>query len=228
VEFSPDDQTGYTDGSRIQDYKAAAGYRSSQGLGTYAMVVDAELLSLAIGLEEVYRTLASDSQGGITRILNLKRYKPSSWIEQRCQAAGKGADVTLIWVKGHNGVKGNEEANYRAKLEALNGSLLQKPNLATPASIKQAHPLYQHSSPVKSWDRQALKGLTYIVTDRGPFRHWLHHIGKAGDGKCKCGVTQNSAHITECGEVGDGKRRKIEEIWTDQAWCAEVYQFLSE
>jgi len=113
--------------------------------------------------------------------------------ETHCQKAAEGKACTLTRVKGHSGVKGNEEANYRGTMTVLTGRFLHRRNITTPAGIKQAHRLYQPSTPVKNWNRQALRGLTYIVTDRGPFKHWLHQIGRAEDGNCRCG----EIHISE-------------------------------
>jgi len=52
------------------------------------------------------------------------------------------------------------------------------------------------------WDRDELRGLTYLHTDKGPMRHWLFKIGKAKDPRCKCGETQNAAHLLTSGCVG--------------------------
>lgn len=40
------------------------------------------------------------------------------------------------------------------------------------------------------------------------FKSWVYQIGRAEDWTCTCGVRQNGANIQECGEVGDGGRRK--------------------
>ena len=39
-------------------------------------------------------------------------------------------------------------------------------SLATPAGIRQAYPLFRREAQMK-WDREELRGLTYLHTDRG-------------------------------------------------------------
>jgi len=114
-------------------------------------------------------------------------------------------------VKGHSG--GSEAANERAKNTLMRGRWMSEPSLATPAGIRQAYPLY-HRVPHMKWPREELRGLTYLHTDRGPMRAWLHQIGRAEDPYCTCGETQNAAHLMEGGCVG-GKKRKWEDIWSD-------------
>jgi len=99
------------------------------------------------------------------------------------------------------------------------------PSLATPAGIRQAYPLYSRPPHMK-WNREELRGLTYLHTGQGPDAAWLHKTRKAEDPFCICGETQNAAHLMEGGCVG-GKRRRWEEIWTDREFCAEVVKFLS-
>ena len=75
------------------------------------------------------------------------------------------------------------------------------------------------------WDRDELRGLTYLHTDRGPQRAWLHKIGRAEDPRCTCGEVQNAAHLLVAGCVG-GKKRVWEDIWQDRSFCGEVARFL--
>ncbi|RPB18667.1 hypothetical protein L211DRAFT_718874 [Terfezia boudieri ATCC MYA-4762] len=50
------------------------------------------------------------------------------------------------------------------------------------------------------WNRHALSAYTWLRTDRGPQRYWLHRIGKADTSSCQCGHhTENGFHIVfEC------------------------------
>ena len=48
-----------------------------------------------------------------------------------------------MWVKGHQGVEGNEEADRRAGMGVEMGWRLQKIGTATPAGIKQEFPIYR-------------------------------------------------------------------------------------
>ena len=61
------------------------------------------------------------------------------------------------------------------------------------------------------WDRQAARGLSYVVADRGQSTVWLYKIGRVVHPRCECGTDQNSVHLRECrlvGYEGDGEWRK--------------------
>ena len=103
------------------------------------------------------------------------------------------------------------------------------PDIATPAGIRQAYQIHGVSEQVRDWDREALKGLTYITTGRGPTGSWLKTIGKTEEGRC--GVCeertlQNGAHLLSCSGVGDGKGRTLEEAAEDMEWCRAVVRAL--
>jgi len=44
-------------------------------------------------------------------------------------------------------------------------------DIVTPAGIRQAFPLHSKAPDHLKWSRVALRGLTYLVTDKGPQRH---------------------------------------------------------
>ena len=48
----------------------------------------------------------------------------------------------MTWVKGHTGVKGNEEADMRARWEVEMGRRMQKKVIATLWGIKQEFPIF--------------------------------------------------------------------------------------
>jgi len=48
----------------------------------------------------------------------------------------------LMWVKGHDGVEGNEAADARAKEAVEMGWRMHKPDIVTPAGIRQAFRLH--------------------------------------------------------------------------------------
>ena len=55
----------------------------------------------------------------------------------------------FVWVKGHSGIRGNEEADIKAAETVEIGKQLQKPDIATPAGIRQAFPLHRKSKYLK-------------------------------------------------------------------------------
>ena len=217
----------WTDGSRIDGIAAGATRTEGIYLGEWATVADAEEAGVMKAWEEC-EVVALDSQGVIQRISNLKYANPRSWIEEELVARMKEKPRTLMWVKGHSGVEGNEEADKRAKREVEMGQRSQKPMIATPAGIKQQFPIYPKAPAHLRWRPRALKGLVYMVTDKGPQRQWMWEIGKEEEQWCVCDrwTAQNAAHLMRCWWVGDGRGRKWEDMWKDEEWCEAVAEFI--
>jgi len=103
-------------------------------LGTMGTVADAEELGVALAWEE-HDIVALDSKGVIQRIQNLRDSQPRSWIEERLVQQMEDRPRTLMWVKGHNGVEGNERADARAKKQVKRGRRMHMPDIVTPAGI---------------------------------------------------------------------------------------------
>ena len=135
-----------------------------------------------------------------------------------------------MWVKGHDGVEGNELADVRAKEEVNRGNWMHKPDIVTPApaGIRQAYRLHGGTPKHLSWSRWAVRGLTYMVTDKGPQAQWLKTIGKVDDASCVCDgwTPQNAAHLYDCPWVGNGKGRTMTTMLKDEKWCEEVARFV--
>ena len=98
----------------------------------------------------------------------------------------------------------NEEADRKANIAAYGGRVMARPGKVTPAGIRQAFPIHTKPGHLK-WHRQSVKGLTYIVTDRGPMKAWQKVTGRAEDNRCSCGEVQNRVHLLRCPHIGDGK-----------------------
>ena len=149
---------------------------------------------------------------------------PRSWVELELLKA-MNSDCTLMCVRGHSGVSGNEMADRKAKLRAYGGRVMNQVSKITPAGIRQDHPIHSRP-PHLSWTRRQVKALTYVVTDRGPLKRWLFIIGRSTEQHCRCGETQNATHLRRCSQVGDKKGRSLEECRRDQEWCEAVADFL--
>jgi len=133
-----------------------------------------------------------------------------------------------MWVKGHDGVDGNEMADKRAKREVEWGERMLMPDIVTPAGIRQTYKLHGGTPAHLKWSRWALRGLTYMLTDKGPQAQWLATIGKVDRASCRCDgwTPQNAAHLYQCPRVGDGRGRTREEIMEDEEWCESLARFL--
>jgi len=156
----------------IDGRAAAATRKKGMYLGTVATVADAEELGISMAWEE-HDVVALDSKGVILRIQALRDQQPRSWIEERLVRQMMDRQRTLMWVKGHDGVQGNEEADARAKAEVKRGRRMHKPDIATPAGIRQQFRPHAKAPAHLRWNRTAIRGLTYMITDKGLQAQWL-------------------------------------------------------
>ena len=101
---------------------------------------------------------------------------------------------------------------------------MNRPDVATPAGVKQAHPLHPKAPKHIRWSTKAMKWLVYMVTDKGPQRQWLWEIGKTDEPQCMCDgwARPNAAQPQHCPWVRDGKGRSVEQMWGDEKWCGRV------
>jgi len=218
----------WTDGSRMEGRAAGATRDKGLYLGEWATVADAEEVGVMLAWEEGKEVVALDSRGVIQRIQNLQYDRPRSWIEEKLVEKMREKPRTLMWVKGHSGEKGNEEADRMARRAVDMGVRLMEKEIATPAGIKQQFPIYPKAPAHIGWSRTAGRGLVYMITDKGPQRQWMWEIGKEERQQCVCDgwTAQNAAHLMQCSWVGDGKGRTSEMVWEDEKWCEAVAEFI--
>jgi len=123
-----------------------------------------------------------------------------------------------------------KERNYGGinSLYMKMGKRMHKPDIVTPAGIRHAYRLHGKAPGHLKWNGMAIRGLAYMVTDKGPQANWLKEIGKTEDRSCPCDgwTPQNAAHLYMCPWVGDGKGRTRESIWKDEKWCEDLARFV--
>ena len=81
---------------------------------------------------------------------------------------------------------------------------------------------------VRNWNRNAFQGLTYIFTDKGPMKVWLHHLGEAEGHKCVRWIPQNAANLLRWERAGNGTWGSTVEAEKDEEWCEAVYDLLKK
>jgi len=157
-ELDKDRVEEWTDGSGMDGRAPTVTRDAAQYLGMMATIADAEALRVSMAWDTC-NVVALDSQGVIQRIQGLVFQAPRSWIEERLARQMAERSRVLMWVNGHNGTKGNEAADERAKREVWMGKRMHMPDIVTPAGIRQAHPLRAKAPAHLKWSRMAVRGL---------------------------------------------------------------------
>ena len=221
----------YTDGTGRGNHASAGTYSNTGSygayLGPYSTVTDAELKAIAIALDKHAPanniTICADSRAALAATLGLSKGAPCrSGIErelkrtlQRLEATG--VDVYLLWVRAHIGIEGNEKADRTAYAHSWEGDILNYTPTSTPAGIRQASKAIRQEWRTETsyrnksfYNSKALAAYTWMRTDKGPQRSWLHKIGKSDSPSCLCGHhTASGEHITFHCPTWDMQRRNL-------------------
>jgi len=208
------DATGvYTNGSMNEDGIVGGGCYVEGGkklggttLGKLATVWDGEVCGVRGALEDAPRDsnvlILSDSQAAIAAVKKAGRTGKArtrdlkvvmEGIRERQSRLGPKA-VSYGWVKAHNELHGNEEADRLAK-EATN--LYPEEPQITEGGLKQAWKRMREEERrvkgvgmgrVVKWNRKARVAYVQCRTGKGNLQAWRHKIGKTDDPESqKCG-----------------------------------------
>jgi len=211
----------YPDGSMNEDGVVGAGWHVEGGtqggvtLGKLATVWDSEVCRVRGALEDAPSNsnvlILSDSQAAIAAVKKAGRTGKARTnnlklvlmdIKERQARLGPNA-VSFGWVKAHNKLFGNEEADPLAKMAT---QLYPEDPQITEGGLKQAwRKIREEERRVKGagmgrvvrWNRKAR--VTYIQcrTGKGNLQAWRHKIGKIDNPECrKCGkYAETGKHV---------------------------------
>lgn len=194
-------------------------------------IFQAELLGIQMATEwiELQKDVTSsyaihvDSQAALLAIANRKTTNPLAiQIRKKLIFLKKTRKIDLHWVKGHAGLRGNERADYLAKIAAsykttidynsipiTRGKQLLKEyyesiwNLIYTKSNDAFHtkkfiPNIPYRLSLSLWPNHIT---TQFLTNHGPFKSYLHKMNKAASPYCNCPEKslQTALHLmTEC------------------------------
>lgn len=221
----------YTDGSKTDEGTAAAytmrttdgspATQWAQKLNPEATVFQAEMYALFEAINKA-RTIQqpvriySDSMSSLQAFKDpLTRHWPARLIRN---ILGSNPNIELSWVKAHEGVEGNEEADQLAK-NATKRDLIDC-HIPLPASwaktkfrngmmCKWQHRWEHHDKTgrkihevipkVKMKDRGWTRSLVMFFSEHGPFPAYLKRFRIITNDNCKCGTLGTVLHYaTQC------------------------------
>lgn len=144
-------------------------------------------------------------------------------------------ELALLILQLHIGIEGNEEADRLAAFASALGQISLQTSLVTEGGIRQLSKAQRSRAKTASgygvrrpeWNRHAMSAYTWLRTDRGPERQWLHKIGKEGQQHANAVTKHKSGrHIVfDCPEYSEQMKALGNiENWEDldrPIWIAE-------
>ncbi|KAJ4426135.1 hypothetical protein ANN_26944 [Periplaneta americana] len=206
-------------------------YTEARRLDNECSVFQAELLGIQMAVDWIQQqskdkisyAIHVDSQAALFAIANKRTTHPIAvYIRKKIITLKKSTHISLNWVRGHTGIRGNERADYLAKIAASYKSTIAYNSIpmsrakqllenyyiniwnATYINSEVAHhtkqfiPSIHHRLSLSLWPNYII---TQFLTNHGCFRTYLHRINKAPSPLCNCPEKspQTARHfLTEC------------------------------
>lgn len=229
----------YTDGSKTENGVGVGVYgpkcKITEALGTTPTIFQAEIFAIELCirqclLRDMRRTriyIYSDSQAALRALQSCTIKSKLVWnCLQLIKKLGTHNKVTLEWVPGHNGIKGNELADRLAKEGADSRFVGPEPYFGIPkCHIRKAVQQWEEQEKSSYWNlipgqKQAkrfinpsskrtkelielskpeLRHITGLLTGHCPLRYHLNKMGKAESNLCRfCGNRAETAEHVLC------------------------------
>lgn len=247
-EFEANSTVWYTDGSKTKEGTGAGvkgpNFSVSKPLGVEATIFQAELIAMDICIQENIRRahrntkiyILSDSQSVLKSLTSFKQESKLVWdCLQKLITLGKRNKVTLMWVPGHIGVEGNEEADRLANIGSATKLIGPEPFCGRPKeysklilrrTIEQEHKSYWNSLPrlrtskkfiipqkikvdkLLNLSKKDIRTLTGLITGHGPVKYHLKKMRLAEDNICRLCLneTETTEHLLCSCEAAARKR----------------------